>query len=141
MHAEIATSRRRFLGMTGSIFAGLALPAIPCAAIAADKKEAEGQELEVTPVEDLMREHGVLRRVLLIYEETARRLDEAKDLPLGVIADSAGIIRRVVEDYHEKLIEEDELFGNRGFERMVDQVAGIEKKLGIFEPSQFMPKL
>jgi hypothetical protein len=56
MHAEIATSRRRFLGMTGSIVAGLPLPAIPCAAMAAEKKEAERKKLEVTPVEDLTRE-------------------------------------------------------------------------------------
>jgi hemerythrin-like domain-containing protein len=56
-----------------------------------------------------MREHGVLRRVLLIYEEVLTRLKEAKNVPPGVIADSAGIIRRFVEDYHERL-EEDELF-------------------------------
>jgi hemerythrin-like domain-containing protein len=77
--------------------------------MAAGKKEAEGKEPEASPVEDLMREHGVLRRVLLIYEEALRRLDGTKDLPLKVIADSAGIIRRFIEDYHEKL-EEDELF-------------------------------
>jgi hemerythrin-like domain-containing protein len=69
----------------------------------------ESKEEEIGPVEDLMREHGVLRRVLLIYEEAQHRLDTGQDLPSGVVADSAGIIRRFVEDYHEKL-EEKELF-------------------------------
>ena len=43
-----------------------------------------------------MREHGVLRRVLLIYEEAISRINGAKELPSGIIADSAGIIRRFV---------------------------------------------
>ena len=46
-------------------------------ALAAGKKAS--QEEEVGPAEDLIREHGVLRRVLLIYEEGARRLDAGKD--------------------------------------------------------------
>ncbi len=98
------TSRRRFLYLTGSLAAGIALPVL-----AAGKTEGKEKEFEVNPVEDLMREHGVLRRVLLIYEAAASRLYELKPVPPGVIADSAGIIRRFVEDYHEKL-EEDEIF-------------------------------
>ena len=107
MRTGTLTSRRRFLCLTGSLAAGIALPAMPPAVLAAEKKEEK--ESEVNPVEDLMREHGVLRRVLLIYEEAISRINGAKELPSGVIADSAGIIRRFVEDYHEKL-EEDEIF-------------------------------
>jgi hemerythrin-like domain-containing protein len=222
--------------MTGALAAGLALPLIPHTTLAAERKAAKNKEPEVTPVEDLMREHGVLRRVLLIYEEVLARLDGGKELPPGVTADSAAIIRRFVEDYHEKLEEdeifprfkkvgtlvdlvkvlytqhqagrrltdrivelsrsaalttsmakqqlslsirefvrmyrphaaredtvffpafraivsakefdvlgekfeqkEQELFGKEGFEKMVDTVAEIEKKLGIFELSQFTP--
>ncbi len=101
--------RRSFLGMTGSLVVGFALPFIPHHSFAAEKKESENQEAEVNPVEDLMREHGVLRRILLIYEEALRQIEGGKEIPSGVIEDSAGIIRRFIEDYHEKL-EEDELF-------------------------------
>jgi len=110
MDARILTSRRRFLATTWGLAAGLALPVFPNAALAAERQEGKGNESEVTPVEDLMREHGILRRVLLIYEELVRRLEGTKELPTAVIGDTAGIIRRFVEDYHEKLLEQDELF-------------------------------
>jgi len=109
MHTGTLTSRRRFLCLTGSLAAGIALQAIPPTVLAAGKKEGKELESGVNPVEDLMREHGLLRRVLLIYEEAISRIKGAEKLPSGVIADSAGIIRRFVEDYHEK-IEEDEIF-------------------------------
>ena len=103
------TSRRRFLCLTSGLAAGIALQAIPPSVLAAGKKEGKEKELGVNPIEDLMREHGVLRRVLLIYEEAISRIKGAEELPSGIIADSARIIRRFVEDYHEKL-EEDEIF-------------------------------
>ena len=200
-------------------------------------QEPSGEkEVEVTPTEDLMREHGVLSRVLLIYEEAVRRLIGQRELPPEVLADSAGIIRTFIENYHEKneenyvfprfekagkLIDlvkvlriqheagrrltesiqqlstlaafknagdrstltttihkfirmyrphkaredtvlfpalrsivsahefgalgeefedkEHELFGAGGFEKMVDRVAGLEKKLGIRNLAQFTP--
>ena len=104
MFTGTPTSRRSFLYLTGSLAAGIALPVV-----AAGKNEGKEKESEVNPVEDLMREHGVLRRVLLIYEEAISRIKGLKELPHGVIEDSAGIIRRFIEDYHEKL-EEDEIF-------------------------------
>lgn len=67
--------------------------------------EGEGEE-EVTPAEDLMREHGVLRRVMYLYDETSLRLDAQRDVPLDALASGAAIIRRVIEDYHEKLEEQ-----------------------------------
>jgi hemerythrin-like domain-containing protein len=71
-------------------------------------RSGEGDD-EVTPAEDLMREHGVLRRVMYLYDETSMRLDAQRDVPLDALAACAGIVRRVIEDYHEKL-EEDFLF-------------------------------
>lgn len=106
MHTGPFTSRRSFLRLTGTLATGVALPAISDAVLAAGRNEGKGNEAEVNPVEGLMREHGVLCRVLLIYEEMISRIDEARGLPAGVVADSAGIIRRFVEDYHEKLEEE-----------------------------------
>lgn len=73
----------------------------------ADNKKNE--EEEVSPAEDLMREHGVLKRVLLIYREVMNRIDSKRDFPPEVVMSSAKLIRAFVEDYHEKL-EEDYLF-------------------------------
>ncbi|HEV7558738.1 MAG TPA: hemerythrin domain-containing protein [Kofleriaceae bacterium] len=61
---------------------------------------------DVTPVEDLMREHGVLRRVMYLYDEAAVRIDSQRHVPLDAVVGAATIIRRVIEDYHEKLEEE-----------------------------------
>ena len=76
---------------------------------AAKEKKKDEKEEEVSPAEDLMREHGVLKRVLLIYGEAIRRMDANEDLPPESVADSAKIIRSFIEDYHEKL-EENFLF-------------------------------
>jgi hypothetical protein len=32
------------------------------------------------------------------------------------------------------------LFDDEGFEKMVDKIAGIERKLGIYDLAQFTPK-
>ena len=200
-------------------------------------KEKVGETEEVSPAEDLMREHGVLKRVLLVYRESLRRLDAGQDLPPEAVSDAAKIIRSFIEDYHEKLEEdflfprfrkartlvdlvevlvaqhragrrvtettlrlstlsairnpddrrrladslrafvrmyephearedtvlfpafrrivsgneyaalgeqfedkEHDLFGADGFEKMVDRVAGIERKLGIYDLAQFTPR-
>jgi hemerythrin-like domain-containing protein len=73
------------------------------------RKGSDKDEQEVSPAEDLMREHGVLKRVLLIYREVIHRIDAKQDFPPDVVTSSAKLIRSFVEDYHEKL-EEDHLF-------------------------------
>jgi hypothetical protein len=40
--------------------------------------------VDVGATEDLMREHGVLNRILLIYEEGLRRLRAKEDVPPSV---------------------------------------------------------
>ena len=37
--------------------------------------------------------------------------------------------------------EEHKRFGEEGFEKMVDKVAGIEKELGIYDLAQFTPRI
>lgn len=69
------------------------------------KKDPE----EVSPMEDLMREHGLLARILLVYDEVLRRLSSSQEIPADIVPSAAGIVRRFVEDYHEKL-EEDFVF-------------------------------
>ncbi len=107
MSAETIQSRRNFIAAAGAMSMGLLLSGPGHLALAAG--EPKPKEEEIRPVEDLMREHGALRRVLLIYEEVRQGLETGKDLPPGVVAAAAGIIKRFVEDYHEKL-EENELF-------------------------------
>src|SRR5882762_6125536 len=97
-------NRRVFL-RSGIIFTGTAL-AGSCLLLGAEReKKSEEKEAEVGPPEDLMREHGVLKRVLLIYGEVLRRLDAKQDFPPDALADASRIIRSFVEDYHEKLEE------------------------------------
>src|SRR5437773_11885461 len=40
------------------------------------------------------------------------------------------------EDFEKK---EDELFGEGGFEKVVDRVAGLEKRFGVYDLAQFTP--
>src|SRR5207302_6331737 len=55
--------------------------------------------------EDLMREHGILNRILLIYEEGLRRLKAKEDVTPALFRTPATLVRKFVEDYHEKLEE------------------------------------
>ena len=113
------SNRRQFL-ITGStlISSGLVLPLSSLAQQkGAETKQPQPQkaapekekEEEVTTNEDLMREHGVLNRVLLIYDEVHRRIQAKQDFDPAVIGSAAGLIKSFIEDYHEKL-EENYLF-------------------------------
>ncbi len=226
-------TRRSFLVHAGGA-AGL-LSVGGAANLFAQSKETG--EINVSPAEDLMREHGVLRRILFIYQEWIKRLEANKYEQTETLHESARIVHSFVEEYHEKLEEEylfprfkkagklvdlvnilleqhrggrklteatlqlsnteslrssvnreslarlltgfirmyqphaaredtvlfpsfhdlvrgkeydklgdvfedkeNELFGKEGFEKMVDRVASIEKKLGIYDLAQFTPK-
>jgi hemerythrin-like domain-containing protein len=238
---DAPTTRRRFLQHSSVAGAGLLLPAAAFA-IPQKKSPAKGNDKDhagenISPAEDLMREHGVLNRVLLIYDHHLHLLAAKETFDGSVLASAADVIRHFVEDYHEKLEEdflfprfrkagklvnlvdtliaqhragreltaqirelasvatlkyisdtdklaealreflrmyrphearedtvlfpafrsvvsaheyaalgedfekkEDELFGEDGFFKVVDQVADLEKKLGIYDLSQFTPK-
>ena len=85
---------------------GLAL-AVPACSRPAGKKE----EPDVSATEDLMREHGVLRRLLVIYRETAAVIRTApRTLDLAALGQAADLFRRFGEDYHEKSLEEAHVF-------------------------------
>lgn len=85
---------------------------VNAAPVASPSDESNPNEpIEVTAVEDLMREHGVLRRALLIYNEAAMRLrKDAASVPPAALQKTAKIFRTFGEDYHEKKLEEAYLF-------------------------------
>jgi hemerythrin-like domain-containing protein len=232
---DFLSSRRSFLKYAGmAVTMASGLPSFAADSPGAESTETKAQE--ISPVEDLMREHSVLTRCLLIYDEISSRIDNGKAFPPDALASTALLIQKFVEGYHEKLEEnyifprfekagkfvdlvkvllaqhqagrsltgkiinlssddpdyenknslqaclrgfcrmyrphkaredtvlfpvlhmivtekeydslgesfedkEKEIFGEGGFEGIVGRVAGVEKSLGIFDISQFTPKV
>lgn len=58
-----------------------------------------------SPGEELMVEHGVLKRVLLAYRALSARLGDGRAVPTGAITDAAQVISDYVESFHEGLEE------------------------------------
>lgn len=76
-----------------------------------EEKKANEKGEEVTATEDLMREHGVLRRALLVYSETIPGLSgKASPVVPGMLQRTAKLFRAFGEDYHEKKLEEAHIF-------------------------------
>jgi hemerythrin-like domain-containing protein len=94
------TSGRRALLHLGT--AGALVLAAPAFARDAKKKTEES----IPPSEDLMREHAILDRLLLVYESGLRRAGQGEDIDPAVFVQSATIVRDFIHDYHEKLEEE-----------------------------------
>lgn len=120
--------RRHFLTTSALLGAGAALlpPAIlPAKDISPDSVQPDEG---VSAIEDLMREHGVLNRALLIYEEGLRRLRAKEEVAPEIFETTAALVRRFVEEYHEKL-EENFIFPE--FEKagkMVDLVKTLRQQ-------------
>jgi len=100
---DYSDSRRGALaGAVGlAIGAGLILPGC--------SREEEGEGVSAT--EDMMREHGVLRRILVVYRGVAGRLrGETASFDAGAVAQAADLFRTFGEDYHERRLEEQHVF-------------------------------
>lgn len=75
--------------------------------LAEDKKD----EPEVTATEDLMREHGVIRRALLVYAELVPKLrTNPGAVDPAALHKNAQLFRTFGEDYHERQLEEEHIF-------------------------------
>ena len=113
-------TRRAFIQGSAAIGAGLVISA--CGGENKDQsgKQAEGSGAkkgekeeggEVTATEDLMREHGVIRRALLVYTAAAGKL---RAYPASILPDAlqktARLFRDFGEDYHERKLEEAYIF-------------------------------
>jgi hemerythrin-like domain-containing protein len=104
MDVRAERARRRFLKDAVSVGAAIVLAARGLGASAKEEKKEE--EENVSPTEDLMREHGVLRRILLVYGEVIRRVDANQEIKPDPVAHAAKIVRAFIEDYHERDEEE-----------------------------------
>lgn len=94
-------SRRQFIAGAG----------VSCIAVLLDGCSDRELNKEVTAIEDLMREHGVLRRALFVYSETAGRLrSNPSSVPPAALRKTAELFRTFAEDYHEKKLEEAYIF-------------------------------
>ena len=121
------TRRQVLVSVAGAGLALVACAKAPPAHAGSPGTVGDADE-DISPAEDLMREHGVLRRILLVYDEGIRRLDSHQPLPSDAIESAADLVRRFIERYHEKL-EEELLFPR--FERagkLVDLVATLRRQ-------------
>lgn len=101
--------RRELLRLGGLGLAGAWLIGTPPVGHAAEEKKEEPEAEKVLPAEDLMREHGALSRILLIYDDARTKLAAGQEFPAAVLATAAGLVKTFVEDYHERN-EENYLF-------------------------------
>ncbi|WP_428665859.1 hemerythrin domain-containing protein [Reyranella sp.] len=98
--ANVLYERRRWLiATTGAVL--LATPAL-----AQNRRQAtpktKATEAGITATERLMRDSGVLLRVLSIYEAGARRLGGGEDIEPAIFTQAAETMRDFVHAYHEK---------------------------------------
>lgn len=115
-------NKRQLLNAVGlasaSLVTGVCAPAILVPQASARESKGVGKKLkeiatgnkeEVSPPEDLMREHGVLDRVLLCYEAALAKFSANEDFDPALVTQSAEIIRDFINNYHERS-EEDYVF-------------------------------
>lgn len=98
MESKNNETRRDFLRAAGVAGAVLILPYGLSGRAEAKPDPDEG----VTAPEDLMKEHGVLNRCLLIYEASIHRLRDKEEVSPEAFHHTASLIRTFVEEYHEK---------------------------------------
>jgi hemerythrin-like domain-containing protein len=102
--ANVLYERRRWLiATTGALL--LATPALADHRRQATPK-TKATEGGITATERVMRDSGLLLRILSIYEAGGRRLGGGEDIEPAIFTQAAEIMRDFVHDYHEK--QEDE---------------------------------
>jgi hemerythrin-like domain-containing protein len=116
-----SNTRRDFLRRSTIVGAGLVLSGCAGSNVTksgeqkSDQPSARPEENEmggeVTAAEDLMREHGILRRALLVYSATAIRLrGNAGSINPDALQKTARLFKAFGEEYHEKKLEETYIF-------------------------------
>lgn len=91
-------------------------------------KQGEEEETQVSAPEDLMREHDVLHRILLIYERIMATPGAPADWPVKTLTEAARLVQTFIEQYHQKL-EEDYVFPRfEKAQRLTDLTAVLRKQ-------------
>jgi hemerythrin-like domain-containing protein len=110
-------NRRQLLAGIGSLNAALLLngcsevnKASHTEKLSSAQQAEEPGGSEVTAVEDLMREHGILRRALFVYSESAMKMRNDLAVSPDALHKTAVLFRDFGEDYHEKKLEEAYIF-------------------------------
>ncbi len=110
MTADRVCSRRDFLKRAAL---GGAVLLVSCSSkirlMSGEVSEKTTRQGDFSPSEDLLREHGVLKRLLLVYRHYIRRFDSGRTIQYQSLSETAHLIRAFMEDSHEKF-EEDHLF-------------------------------
>jgi hemerythrin-like domain-containing protein len=103
--------RRNALRLSAIVATGaIALKSEVATAVAPFFGEVETRE-NLSPIEDLSRQHGVLRRIVNLYAEMERRIRSGEaDIDAAAIADAAKLFRAFGEDWHERVLEEAYVF-------------------------------
>ena len=118
---NVNSTRRQWL--TGISVAGAGALLVGCQGVGSSARNDESKKDEaapdntdqggatVTATEDLMREHGILRRALLVYQESASKLRQSwSAVAPDILEKTAQLFRSFGEDYHEKKLEEAYIF-------------------------------
>ena len=102
------STRRELLQKSALVLTSTAFAVSSVGALA---QKAEEAEPEVTATEDLMREHGVIRRALLVYSELADKIRKSPaSVDAAALHKTAQLFRTFGEDYHERMLEEQHIF-------------------------------
>src|ERR1017187_6786906 len=94
------SSRRSFIETTLKV--ALVSGLVGATILSGCKEKEDGDSQKVSQPEDLMQEHGILKRVMLIYDACRIHLINKESFPIEALSNSATIIRTFIEDYHEK---------------------------------------
>jgi hemerythrin-like domain-containing protein len=102
--------RRSAMSEPATVSRRTAFAAAPAALLLFGCRGGDAEEAEVSATEDLMREHGVLRRLLVVFRETAAALQANAAVDAAALGRAARLFRSFGEDYHERRLEEQHVF-------------------------------
>ena len=104
-------TRRDLFSQSALLASTVALGGVASALPIGEESGKKADEPEVTATEDLMREHGVIRRALLVYIELVPKLRQnAGAIDAAALQRTAKLFRTFAEDYHERMLEEQHIF-------------------------------
>lgn len=66
------------------------------------KKGEKLEEKESSPIEDLMKEHGVVERILILYERLIDHAVRHQEVDIAAINRAAKIVDEYISNHHEK---------------------------------------